>query len=247
MSFKDHFSGHAARYAGARPDHPAALFAWLAGQCVGRDRAWDAACGNGQAAVALAAHFASVFATDPSAAQIEHALGHPRVSYRVERAEQCSLAAASVDLVTIAQALHWLEVEPFYREVRRVLKPRGVIAAWSYALMRITPAIDRLITHLHDELLGPHWPAERRHVLNGYREIPFPFAPIAAPSFAMRHEWALDRVLAYLGTWSAVPRCRQATGRDPLADLLPALTAAWGSPQAPRHIEWPVSLKVGTV
>ena len=101
-AFKDHFSGHAAIYRDARPRYPDALFDWLAEQAPSRRLAWDAGCGNGQASIALAARFAHVVASDPSAAQIAHAPAHPNVEYRVEPAEQPSLADASVDLVVVA-------------------------------------------------------------------------------------------------------------------------------------------------
>ena len=181
MNFQDHFSGHAAVYRDARPHYHPALFAWLAAQVPRRDLAWDAGCGNGQATVALAAHFARVIGSDPSAAQIAHAEPAANVEYRVEPAEQSSLAAASVDLVCVAQALHWFEQERFHAEVRRVLRPGVVIAALAYAGCRIDPAIDRVTTHLYVDLTGPYWPPERAHIEAGYATLPFPYTPICAP------------------------------------------------------------------
>src|SRR5690606_31583471 len=131
MSFHDHFSGHAAGYAQARPTYPEALFDWLAAQCAQRELAWDAGCGNGQAAIALARHFARVIATEPSAEQVAQAPAHPRVEYRVEPAESPSLADASADLVTVAQAMHWFDLDRFHVGVRRVLRPGGLVAVWT--------------------------------------------------------------------------------------------------------------------
>lgn len=245
MTFKDHFSGHAASYRDARPRYPDELFVWLAVQAPGHRLAWDAGCGNGQAAVALAAHFDAVLATDPSAAQIEHAASDPRVSYRVEAAEACSAASASVDLVTVAQALHWFDHARFNAEARRVLVPGGLIAAWSYELMQIEPAVDAPIERLYNTTLGAHWPAERAHVEARYATIPFPFAPVAAPAFAMRQRWTLAQVLAYVETWSALQRYRRATGRDPLPELHAELLVAWGEPTAAREVRWPLNLRAG--
>ena len=244
MSFKDHFSGHAQRYAAARPTYPAAMFDWLAQQTAGTRLAWDAGCGNGQAAVALADRFDLVHATDPSANQIRSAAPHTRVRYAVEPAEQCSLAGASADLVTVAQALHWFDLARFHAEVQRVLKPGGVYAAWSYALMRITPAVDALVMDLYEPVLGPYWPPERRHVEQGYRELAFPFAPLPAPPFEMQLAWTPGEVLAYIETWSALQHCRKATGRDPLAPLAERLLAAWDAPATQaRTVRWPLSLR----
>jgi len=132
---KDHFSSASGRYAAYRPDYPAALFAWLADQCVERDTAWDCATGSGQAALGLAPHFSRVIATDASAEQIRHAEIHPAIAYRVAPAEASGLADRSVDLVTVAQAAHWFDLPRFYAEVTRVLKrggysPCGATAAW---------------------------------------------------------------------------------------------------------------------
>ena len=102
MSFKDHFSGHASGYARFRPRYPAQLFRHLASLAPGHRRAWDCATGNGQAAVALAMHFERVIATDASAQQIENAVAHERVEYRVAPAESSGLDARSIDAVTVA-------------------------------------------------------------------------------------------------------------------------------------------------
>ena len=242
--FKDHFSGHAARYAEARPRYPEALFAWLALQCAERKLCWDAGCGKGQASVALAARFAHVHATDPSAEQIAHAAAHERVAYGVEPAERCSLGDGVAQLATIAQAMHWVELDAYYAEVRRVLAPGGVFATWCYGLMRVTPEFDAVVAELYEPVLGPFWAPERHLVETGYATLPFPFEPIAAPSFAMRHDWTLAEVLGYLETWSALQKYRRRNGRDPLAAFAPRLAAAWGG-AARRAVAWPLSLRVG--
>src|SRR4051812_19118878 len=126
----DHFSRQAAGYSVYRPSYPDALFDFVAGLAPARRRAWDCATGNGQAAVGLARLFESVVATDASAAQIAHAHRHPRVAYRVAPAESSGLEAGTIDLVTVAQAAHWLDLDAFYEEVRRVLVPGGAIALW---------------------------------------------------------------------------------------------------------------------
>lgn len=244
MRFADHFSGHASAYAAARPTYPDALFDWLSGLCATRAAAWDAGCGNGQASAALAAHFDRVIATDPSAAQIAAAAPHPRVDYRVEPAESPSLDDASVDLVLVAQALHWFEQERFHASVARVLKPGGVFAAVSYGLSEVDAAVDAVYRRLYDGL-DAWWPPERRHVENGYRELPFPYAPIEAPAFAMRLDWTLPQYLAYLRSWSATQRCLRDTGRDAVGECEAAFAAAWGDPAQAREVRFPLTLRVG--
>ena len=246
MAFKDHFSGHAAAYAQARPTYPRELFQWLADQCLHHDLAWDVGCGNGQASLALAHHFERVHASDPSAEQIAAAPQDPRIHWRVEPAEHCSLHNHTVDLVTVAQAYHWFDVHRFCSEAQRVMRPGAVIAIWSYGLTRVDRAVDAAIHALYEGVLGPYWPPERRHVEDGYRHLHFPFEPISeVPHFGMSQAWDLAALLAYLRTWSAAQRFARDTGRDAVAEATPAITAAWGDPAAVREVYWPLSLRAG--
>jgi len=247
--FKDHFSGHAELYREARPTYPDALFDWLAAQAPDRALAWDCGCGNGQASVALARHFARVIATDPSANQIADAEPHANIDYRVEPAERSSLAEASTSLVTVAQALHWFDFAAFYAEVRRVLKPGGVFAAWAYAACGAGDArIDDTIGHLYgDALTGPYWPPERAHIDAGYGTIPFPFTAIAAPEFPMAMRWNVDQLLAYLRSWSATQRYIKANGEDPVGIIESDLRSAWGDPARVREVRWQFHLLAGRV
>lgn len=247
MTFKDHFSCHAGAYHEARPSYPDALFDWLAAQTPACELAWDAGCGNGQASVALAARFARVHASDPSAAQVANAEARPNIDYRVESAETCALPDASADLVTVAQALHWFDHARFYAEVKRVLKPRGVIAAWSYADCSATPAVDAVKNRLYVDLTGPYWPPERRYIDEGYRTLPFPFERIDAPAFEMRVDWMLAQFVAYLRSWSATQRYLKANGVDPVALVESDLAQAWGDAQTVRAVRWDFHLLCGRV
>lgn len=247
MTFKDYFSGHAADYAQARPRYPDALFDWLAAQCPHRELAWDAGCGNGQAAVALARHFDRVIATDPSAGQVAQAAPHPRVDYRVEPAESPTLDDGSVDLVTVAQAFHWFDAQRFHDAVRQVARPGAIVALWSYGLSRVTPAVDAVYHALYDGLLGPYWTPERQHVEDGYATLPFPYDAVEAPAFAMALSWTLPQYLAYLRTWSASQRYRREVGRDAVAHVADDMADAWGDPTLARRVRWPISLRVGLV
>ena len=245
MTFKDHFSGHAAVYREARPTYPDALFDWLATQVPARTLAWDAGCGNGQASVALAARFARVFASDPSAEQIANAVPQANIDYRVEPAEQCSLARASADLVTVGQALHWFDLARFHAEVQRVLKPGGIVAEWTYADCHVTPEVDALKDRLYRELTAPYWPPERALVESGYRTLAFPFEPVAAPAFDMQMAWQVDDFLAYLRSWSGSQRYLKANGHDAVSLIEGALRAAWGEPSTPRTVRWAFHLRCG--
>lgn len=247
MKFADHFSGHADLYTRYRPDYPEDLFAWLAGLAPGRNRAWDCATGNGQAALGLAPLFDEVIATDGSVRQLSHARRHSRVRYAVCVAEHAPLRDAAVDLVTVAQALHWFDLERFYAEVRRVTRPGAVLASWCYRLSEIGPGVDAILGPFNRDKVGPYWPGERSYVDSRYGTVPFPFDEIQAPEFRMEADWTLDHLLGYVRTWSSVRRYQAAREEDPVAGIEPALRDAWGDSGSVRRISWALGLRAGRV
>jgi len=197
--------------------------------------------------VALAEHFEEVVATDASGEQLARAASHPRVSYREATAEASGLAAGSVDLVTVAQALHWFDFEAFYAEVRRVVVPGGRIAVWCYDTFRGGAGLDEVLVRFYTEIVGPYWPAERQLIEDGYRSLPFPFEEIPAPDFQIEARWPLERLEGYLGTWSASRRYRREVGSDPLERIRPELAAVWGDPRRARRLVWPLHVRMGKV
>jgi ubiquinone/menaquinone biosynthesis C-methylase UbiE len=195
----------------------------------GKQLAWDCATGNGQAAVALAEVFERVIATDASEKQIAHAEAHPRVEYRVAPAEDSGIESNTVNVVTVAQALHWFDLERFHAEAGRVLKLGGIVAAWVYKLAQIEPAIDAVVNHYYSEVVGAYWPAERA-LVERFEELAFPFPEIATPLFEMVAEWNAEHLIGYLQTWSATQRFIVVNQRDPLKDVEADLRSAWATP-----------------
>lgn len=242
--FKDHFSGHARDYSDYRPKWPSGLFLWLSRQAPGRSLAWDCATGNGQAAVSLAEYFEQVVATDASPEQIAQAQNHPKVLYRVEPAECCTLHDASVDLVVVAQAFHWFDQATFLNEVRRILRPGGLLAVLVYRLAKITPPVDFAVDRLYREVLAGFWPAEREQVERGLEEVALPYDDVVAPCFELAVDWNLNQLVGYLGTWSAVRRYRHSRGQDPISRVRDELETAWGPTEMIRRVVWPISLRV---
>ncbi len=245
MQFKDYFSAQSDEYARRRPGYPEALFSYLASLPAERERAWDCGTGNGQAALGLAPYFDEVVATDPSASQLRNAFQHRKITYMQARAEDSGLASASVDLVTVAQAVHWFDLDRFFTEVQRVLKPRGVCAIWCYTLCRITPDVDAVVDDFYFNIVGPYWPRERALVDDGYASLSFPFKELQSPDFSIELVWSLSDLFGYLGTWSPVQRYIEANGTDPLNIIKSALATSWGDPVASKPVLFPLRMRVG--
>jgi len=240
---KDRFSAVSDLYSRFRPTYPKELYDHLLTLIPGRTAVWDCGTGNGQAAVALSAHFERVYATDMSREQIRNATERKNITYRVERAEQTSFRDGEFDLVTVAQAAHWFDLASFYREAERVLKPSGVIALFGYSLCRVNAGIDAVIDHFHRNVVGPYWDKEREHVDEEYRTLPFPFTELQAPKFSARYEWEVEWMLGFLGTWSASQRFREQTGNDPLQSIEADLRKEWGN--TTKSVLFPVFARTG--
>ena len=206
---------------------------------------WDCAAGNGQATIDLAERFGHVVATDASAQQIASATAHPRAEYRVAVAEASGLGDESVGLITVAQALHWFDLERFFAEVRRVLKPGGVLAVWAYGIDEVEgQKVNSLARDYYSNVVGPYWPPERVLVEEGYRMITLPFPELSVPAFRMEMRWNLQELLGYFSTWSATNRYIKANGRNPLEPLAEALAKEWGEVERPRLVVWPLSVRI---
>lgn len=244
MSFKDHFSRQAADYAKFRPRYGQGLFDYLGSLAPSRQLAWDCGTGNGQAAVGLASVFDRVIATDASEKQIANAEPHERVDYRVAAAENSSLNSRTVDLIMVAQALHWFDLDHFYAQARRALKPNGVLAASAYNLLTIEPAIDEVVNRYYYEVVGPFWPPERR-LIEQFADLSFPFHEINAPKFEMTAHWNLEHLLGYLRTWSSTQRFIAARDSDPLEQIIDELRPAWGDSRQTRTVVWPLIVRIG--
>lgn len=243
--FKDHFSGHASEYSRYRPSYPEELFEHLVGLCLETHCAWDCATGNGQVAGSLSPRFDVVIATDASPMQIEHAAPYDNVRYEVAAAEHTEIDSGSVDLVTVGQALHWFKLDEFFDEATRVLKPGGVIAAWTYHLNKVNAEIDAVTFELFDTYVGDYWPPERALVESEYRDIQLPFENCRFPNMVMQVDWTLADMLGYFNTWSAVKRFQADQGYNPVTKLMPEFNRAWGDPTRTRRVTWPLSGRVG--
>ncbi len=188
--------------------------------------------------------FDRVIATDASEKQIANAQSHEKVDYRVAPAEHSGIGSEGVDLIIVAQALHWFDLDRFYAEARRVLKPDGILAASAYNLLHIDPAVDDIVNRYYYGVVGPFWPPERK-LVEQFAELSFPFHKVDAPNFEMTAQWNLNHLLGYLRTWSSTQRFIAAKGSDPLEQIIDELRAAWGDSQQTRNVTWPLVLRIG--
>jgi ubiquinone/menaquinone biosynthesis C-methylase UbiE len=244
---KDLFSTQAKTYAQYRPSYPQPLYDTLLADTTGRDAAWDCATGNGQAAIVLAEHFATIEATDISEAQLANAPAKPNIHYSIAPAEATSFADNSFDLITVAQAYHWLDWKAFRREATRVGKQNAVVAIWTYNRFT-TPdkKLNDLFDHFYQEVTGPYWEAERRHVDSAYETVDFHFKDVQTREFATDLRWNKEAVLGYLSSWSAVQKYIRQEGASPLLHIQDELDALWPD-ETLYSIHFPIYLKWGRI
>ena len=242
---QDRFTHLAVKYAHYRPGYPPEMAEYLASLTDGHKFAWDCATGNGQAAVLLAPYFEQVLATDISPGQVLHARPKENIVYALAQAEQAPTPNKAVDLITVAQAIHWFDFEAFYQEVERVLKPGGILSAWGYDQPEIAPEIDLICAHYFNNLLGPYLPKRIAWVIQRYQGIPFPFSEITPPDFVVETQWALDQLVGMLSSMSPVPYYEKEHGSHPMKAVYDALREAWGPLDIPRTVHWHLFFKIG--
>jgi len=242
----DNFSTGGADYALYRPDSPQEVFDFLYSHVRNFDAAWDCGTGNGQVATKLAERFKTVFATDISEDQLRHAQKKANIIYRKERAEQTSFADNSLDLITVGQAIHWFDFDAFYKEVRRVARPGTFFAAWTYSLLRMTPAINKVIEDLYFNITHHYWDKQRYYVDAEYKTIPFPFEEITVPEMWIIKSFTLPELVGYLGTWSGAIKYRKLEQKNATDLVLKDIERAWGTEEK-LEVIWPVYVRAGYV
>jgi SAM-dependent methyltransferase len=241
------FSTEAAQYAHLRPTYPEGLFTFLSETVASRDVAWDCATGNGQAATHLARYFGQVIATDESVEMIGQASCRPRIEYRVVEAEDSAIDADTVDLVTVASAIHWFDLGRFYPEVRRVVRSGGVIAVWTYYTPVFGNNVDAIIKRLAHDILADYWDQRVHYVVDEFHDLPFPFQPIETPSFRTDMRWNMEDLLAYFETWSSSLKYRQEKGAHPTDLIRDDLARVWGDPGQKKDLHFPLFMRLGRV
>ncbi len=244
----DLFSRQSKTYASYRPQYPEELFHFLKLNAPNTELAWDCGTGNGQAAIALSQYFKKVIATDVSSEQISHASKSENIEYRVLKAES-SLDLEkpnSVDLVTVAQAIHWFDLNRFYSEVKRVAKENALIAVWGYSFHEpISPEMDPILNDFYFNTLAPYWKPQNKMLWDMYKELEFPFKELDAPSLKIKVKWSLHDLIGYFKSWSSTQLYVEKNSIDPTLKIYDDIKAYWPNPQSLKELEWNLALRVG--
>lgn len=246
MSTKDLFSDQSKAYAAFRPTYPAELFEFVLSDVKNLDRAWDCATGNGQVARDLSKHFRKVVATDLSQQQLDEAFQASNIEYSLSKAEKTSFADDSFDLITVGQALHWINTSEFYPEASRVGKPGSTIAVWGYSMLSVDSQIDKFFNEFYFKTVGKYWDAARRLVENEYTGIDFPFAKKREAKFQIKTSWSLEQFAGYLTSWSATQKFIKAEGHSPVPEFIQSIRHLWMGEEI-KDVRFPVFVKTGII
>jgi SAM-dependent methyltransferase len=247
MEFKDYFSKQAAEYAKYRPGYPDKLFEYLSSITNEHLRAWDCAAGNGQAALRLTPFFDEIIATDASESQIKNAKAHPKIKYRVATAENSGIESRTVNLITVATAIHWFSLSKFYDEVKRVLVPGGTLAIWNYAEANVDEQTDKIINRFLYEIIGSYAAPDFWKGINSETEINFPFDRIKTPEFKIERLWDLRDYINFIMTWSPTQQYIKKNNSNPIEKIFDELKKVWGDKNEKKKITWKLTLKAAKI
>ena len=245
MNHQQLFNEKSQHYANIRPQYPQEIYEYLASICQEQNFVWDGACGNGQASVGLGRYFAHVEATDISEQQIAHAIQNPKVTYTVQAAEKTNFSDNQFDLVTVAQALHWFDLNLFWTEVKRVLKPAGIFATWGYSWFSVDDQVDATIKEIFLKILDPYWAPQNKLLWDHYRQIPLPFKQLPVPKIEMKMRWDLNQLFTYLQSWSATRLCIEEIGTDFLSVAYESVKLVWGEESKTKDVIMDFFMLVG--
>ena len=240
---KDNFSTQAADYSRYRPHYPKEIIDYIVSFTTSKDAALDVATGNGQVAAALADYFNEVQATDISDNQLANATRLPNIFYSRQPAEKTSFEDSSFDLITVAQAIHWFNFDAFYAEVKRLLKPEGILAIMGYGLFYTNAGTHKILHRFYHDIIGPYWDAERHYIDEEYKTIPFPFEELSSRNFENRFTWSFEQLTGYLETWSAVQHYIKKNGSNPVDLIRVELKESWE--KGNKQVTFPLLLRLG--
>ncbi|MGI9276604.1 MAG: class I SAM-dependent methyltransferase [Endozoicomonas sp.] len=236
MKHHDLFNDKSKLYESSRPTYPDELYKHLSDLCSSKEKAWDCACGNGQAAENLSSIFDKVVATDISEQQIKNAKNINNVEFSVSLAENTEFPDNSFDLICVAQALHWFNFETFWPEIKRVLKPNGIFSAWGYTLPTISDELDSILQESIYDVIEPYWAPQNKLLWDHYEDVDFPFVKINSPNFTMEVDSNLNEFSDFIHTFSATRLCMKEQGDRFFEVAFDAISQIWGDIEQKKTI-----------
>ncbi len=247
MDTKNLFNEQAKLYATARPLYPPEIFEWIASISPAKEVVWDCGTGTGQAAIGLAKYFANVEATDVSPRQIENAFPISNVRYQMMPAENTDFPEQYFDVINVALALHWFDLEPFWNEVKRVARPGALFVTYWYDWPTLNEQFDKIFKKELLEPLSPFWSPKLKLCWNDYADVNFPFERIQTPNFEIQNQWSFEDFSNYVQTWSAIRGFVNKHGQEHLMHIISRLHQAWGSNENPKTVRLPLKIIAGYI
>lgn len=243
----DQFDYCAENYAKFRPLYPESLFNWISNICDAHQLAIDCGTGNGQAARKLTNYFDQIIAIDKNPNQLKHAPTHFKIKYICSSVEKTNLPDHAADLIVSATAAQWFDLEKFYIECRRLLKPSAKLILWTYTWPEASHKKVQLTLLNYKTMLNPHWPIESLYHLNCYQTLPFPFKEIAQqiPQFSFQLNWNLNQLLEFFLTWATIRDYFKNTDPYFIEQMRTDLKRVW--PDEIVRFNFPLYIKAGSV
>jgi SAM-dependent methyltransferase len=161
----------------------------------------------------------------------------------VTASEQSGLVDGSVDLLTVASAIHRFDLDRFFAEARRVVRPGGILAAWSYHAGHTEPPFGEILDRFYREVVQPYFAPGSKLIDEGYRNLVLPGEPVDPPQFRMQADWNLDQMIVFVGTWSGTQEYIRRHGESPVPEVAEPLRRVWGVPDRVRAVRWPLHIR----
>lgn len=190
-------------------------------------------------------------ATDINESQLQRAMKHPKVTYHhtplsMSDDDLVTLLGGenSIDLIVVAQALHYFDLKRFYSIVKRVLRKQGgIIAAWVYNDLIITPKVDSIMKRLVDSTL-PFRNPTMNLAFDGYKTIEFPFnyknvrlGTQGSPKVLdIPHKLSLNGFLGFLKSWQPLVKAKEQGVELLTSCMIDEFKEAWGDDTQVKNV-----------
>lgn len=228
-------------YALYRPRYNKDIIDHILGLVRNKDTCIDVACGSGQLTNLLEPHFKQVIGLDKSFEQLKHSSNGPsKIKYVAGSAFDIPAPDNSVDLITTAQAFHWITPhEKFYSEIDRLLRPAGVFSILGYAIPACTShtKVQSIFRDYYVNVLGSLkrpgepgclWDIYRTEVDNGFTDTKFPWN-VQRKTFNDVVKMPIKNFVGFLHSQSGYKNLLQQGNADPMPMLHKQFVEAAGA------------------